>query len=106
MQQIHPIQQTYSKQPSHLKPQVHPKQQSHPKSKQVQQVKKAVFINHRRLEKRELGLLEKSPPKPAEFKLQDEQVTAYAEAIAGSLKENRKDVIRKFDGFFGVKVWL
>ena len=67
-----------------------------------QKAKKAVFINHRRLEKREFGHFVESPPKPAETKpetMKRKEVIEYAKIIAASLKEKRKDIIRKLELF-------
>lgn len=69
------------------------------KKEAKKEVKKAVFINHRRLEKRELGQYVVSPPKPAEVKLDQKEVSEYAVVIASALKEKRKDIIRKFSKF-------
>lgn len=79
---------------------IDPKQQEYEAAKPQQQPvrKGAVFINHRRLEKRQLGEYEIDSPLKEEPKLTRDQSQAmekFARNIAASLKEKRHDIVRK-----------
>lgn len=79
---------------------VDPKQEFEAAKLQHHRKGAAVFINHRLLEKRQLGEFEKrSPPKGDHKSPRDHNdvMDKLAKNIAASLKEKRQDVVRKCD---------